>query len=271
MMTTGTVDFTGVKWTMLMTLYLRALDSREKNPILGDRAAADAVDRIDYDFRWPMRLAGGMRFLAALRERQLDQWAADLLREHSDATVLHLGCGLDSRAFRLDLPSGAHWFDVDYPDVIELRRQLYAETDHYRMIASSVTDPGWLDDIPTGRPVLVIAEGLLMYLQADDVRALLRRLTDRFASGAVLFDGLLPWAIRLSNLLPGPLGAYGMGWAVRDEHQLEGWNLGLRYHETASIVGQYPKIPVPAYRALYARLSQIPPLRDTLRLFRFEF
>ena len=37
--------------TLLVTLYLRALDSRSKNPILHDKAAEDAVSRIDYNFR----------------------------------------------------------------------------------------------------------------------------------------------------------------------------------------------------------------------------
>lgn len=51
----GTVDFSSVawgsvEWTNLVTLYLRAYESRSRKPILGDTAAAAAVDRIDYDF-----------------------------------------------------------------------------------------------------------------------------------------------------------------------------------------------------------------------------
>lgn len=266
------VDFTGVKWTMLVTLYLRAVDSRENNPVLGDHAAADAVRRINYDFgSWKMRLTEAHRFLVALRAKQLDQWAVDFLDMNPEATVLQLGCGLDSRAFRLGVPSGVRWFDVDYPEVIELRRRLYEDTDHYRMIASSVTDPAWLDDIPTRQPVLVIAEGLLMYLKEDDVRVLLQRLTDRFRTGALLFDGLLPWPVRLFNMLPGPYGSLDMGWAVRDERRLEQWNPRLRHRETATVVGRYSKVPVPTYRILYALLSRIPAIANSLRMFRFEF
>lgn len=271
-MVTTKVDFTGVKWTMLMTLYLRAVESRDKNPVLGDHAAADAVERINYNFgSLKMRLTESDRFLVALRAKQLDLWAADFLSAHPEATVLQLGCGLDSRAFRLDVPAGARWFDVDYPEVIDLRRQLYKETDQYRMIASSVTDPAWPDEIPAEHPVLIIAEGLLMYLPEDEVRTLLRRLTDRFPTGALLFDGLLPWVVRFSNMLPPPFGSLSMGWAARDERQLEQWIPRLHHRETATVLAQHQKVPVQIYRVLYALLSRIPALRDMLRMFRYEF
>ena len=62
--------------------------------------------------------------------------------------MLHLGCGLDSRFFRLDPGPGVEWYDVDYPDVAELRRQLYPGREHYHVVAASVTDPAWLADVP---------------------------------------------------------------------------------------------------------------------------
>lgn len=52
---THKVDFTDVRWGSvewmnLCTLYLRAYESRSPAPILGDTAAAEAVDRIEYDW-----------------------------------------------------------------------------------------------------------------------------------------------------------------------------------------------------------------------------
>jgi O-methyltransferase involved in polyketide biosynthesis len=163
--TAAKVDFSSVRWgsvewTNLVTLYLRAHESRSRRPILGDHAAAEAVDRIDYDFKRIRRISlpASNQYLVALRAKQLDDWAADFLARHPDAVVLHLGCGLDGRAFRLAPPPSVLWFDIDQPVVIELRRRLYDDTDRYRMIGSSVTDPEWLDQIPTGRPTLVVAE-----------------------------------------------------------------------------------------------------------------
>ncbi len=62
--------------------------------------------------------------MVALRGTQFDSWITDYLNGHPDAVVLHLGCGLHSRAFRI-APEGVRWFDVDLPQVIALRRKLY--------------------------------------------------------------------------------------------------------------------------------------------------
>jgi O-methyltransferase involved in polyketide biosynthesis len=273
------LDFTGVRWgsvewTNLCTLYLRAYESRLERPVLGDHAAADAVDRIDYDFARLHRAAQpwGNQFLVALRAKQLDTWAEDFLRRNPDAVVLHLGCGLDSRAFRLDVPSGASWFDVDVPDVMALRRQLYTERPGYTMIGSSVTEHGWLDQIPTGRPALIVAEGLLMYLNEPELRHLLGRLTDRFGTGELLADLLSPWGPRFSQspLLAKASTSGITKWGTRDGHELPEWIPRLHLVETAMFLDP-EKIPLKPQRMLYRILTTIPFMRNYDRLYRFRF
>ncbi|MFD2054524.1 class I SAM-dependent methyltransferase [Mesorhizobium calcicola] len=85
--------------------------------------------------------------------------------------------GLDTRIFRVDPPPGVDWFDVDYPEVIELRRKLYPSRDHYHLVASSVTQPDWLAEVPRNRPAIVVAEGLTPYLPAHEGHACLRGLS----------------------------------------------------------------------------------------------
>lgn len=276
-MTTGRVDFTGVQSTMLVTLFLRALESRDANPILGDRFAAEAVKRIDYDWAKLARPSvTRSRYGIALRGRQLDEWAADFLRRHPDATVLQMACGLDSRAFRLDLPAGVRWFDVDLPDVIALRRELYDETGDYRMIAASVTDDGWLAEIPADKPGLIIAEGLLMYLPEADVRRLLRRLTDHFPGGELIFDGVPPWATRITQLAKRYFSRWYGGYPayltpVREASDIERWNPRLRNREDIAVMTQYDRIPDPGLRRFYRQGSRFPWFRNFLRVFRAEF
>ena len=272
-MTTTKVDFSSVgwrsvEWTNLVTLYLRACESRVPRAILGDHAAAEAVDRIDYDFKRIHRAAQpwANRFLVALRARKLDDWTSDFLRRHPDAAVLHLGCGLDTRAFRIDPPSTVQWFDLDQPGVIELRRKLYDETDTYRMIGSSVTDPGWLDEIPNGRPTLVVAEGLLMYITERDVRELLGRLTDRFPSGEMLFDTGPPSGPRLSKILTKGITK----WGIADPRELEAWNPRLRFVEQSSALAGYESIPYTPQRLIF-RLTYATPMRNFDVVNRFAF
>ncbi|OMC45555.1 methyltransferase [Mycobacterium sp. IS-2888] len=269
---TDKVDFSGVRWgsvewTNLCTLYLRAYESRSPAPILGDTAAAEAVDRIEYDWARMRRAMhpGSNQYLVTMRARQFDDWSADFLRRHPDAVVLHLGCGMDTRAFRLHPPETVRWFDVDQPGVIALRRKLYDDRDGYRMIGSSVTDD-WLDDIPTDRPVLMIAEGLVMYLTEPQVRTLLQSLTDRFGSGELLFDTTSPLGPRLSKVLTKGITK----WGIRDARELERWNPRLRFLERSAVGALYERIPSAPLR-LFWRLVNATPLGNYDVLNRFAF
>ena len=260
-MTTAKVDFSSVRWgsvewTNLVTLYLRAYESRSRHPILGDDAAAEAVDRIDYDFKRISRSSVPVsnQYLVALRAKQFDDWCADFLVRHPDAVVLHLGCGLDGRAFRLDPPPSVLWLDVDQPGVIELRRRLYSDTEQYRMIGSSVTDPQWLEDVPVGRPTLVVAEGLLMYLPEREVRGLLDRLTDRFEYGELLFDTISPLGPPLSKAFTNGIVKWGIG----DARDMQAWNPALRFVERTSALAGYQKIESTPVRWIYKLFSALP-------------
>src|SRR3954454_4760192 len=255
-MNVGKVDFTdlnndAVTWTSLATLYLRAWESHAERSILGDHWAAEALDRIDYDFaKFKKRLRPqSNQFLVALRAKQLDDWVAAFLARHPEATVLQLGCGLDSRMLRLDPPAAVRWFDLDVPQVIEVRRRLYPERDRYQMTGASVTDPGWLRQVPADRPVLIIAEGLLPYFPETDVRRLLQRLTDHFSSGELIFDGVAPWLTRLAK---------AARWGIRDGREIERWNPRLRCVEQLPFTTPFAKIPARRYRALYRLGNGIP-------------
>jgi len=254
---------------MLCMLYLRACESRLAHPILGDHFAAQAVARIDYDFQRIHRrvFPAFNQFGVALRGAQFDAWITDYLNGHPDAVVLHLGCGLHSRPFRLAVPEGVRWFDVDLPRVIALRRQLYSESETYRMVGSSVTDPGWLDELPTGGPVLVVAEGILMYLTPADITELLHRLLDRFDTGELLADLLSEWGPRLSRILTSGI----IKWGTRDGGEITRWDARLRLIEDSPVIAGFDKIPLTRQRRMYRMQYGIPAARNYDRLFRYAF
>lgn len=184
----------GVTETMLVTLAARAADAASPSPLLNDRWAKDVMSHVDYK---PKMNANFVR-IVTLRARLLDTWATEFLDVNPDATVLQLACGLDSRALRLSPGRRVRWIDVDLPDVVELRKRLLAApSDNYTLVASSVLEQAWLDAIPTDRPVLVIAEGLLQYLEPADVQRLFRRLCRHFTCGEVIFDAIGSLHLRL--------------------------------------------------------------------------
>jgi O-methyltransferase involved in polyketide biosynthesis len=181
------VDLSGAPQTMLATFYAKALDADLPQPILGDRLAKEIAERIDYDWS-KTSITKANSPSVTTRTAHFDGWVRQFLAVHSDATVLHLGCGLDGRAFRLNPGPGVEWYDVDYPEVADLRARLYPARDHYHLIAASVTDPAWLSQVRTDRPTLMIGEGLTMYLTGADGIALLNRIVDTFPSGELQFD-----------------------------------------------------------------------------------
>jgi O-methyltransferase involved in polyketide biosynthesis len=194
-MTTAKIQFTKEKETMLMTLRGRAIQSQWKNPILRDPWAEEAMQHIDYDMSkqltgaasWSMWRDIGPTIIAT-RAATFDQLTTRFLADHPDAVVLQVGCGMDSRALRVNPPAGVEWFDVDFPDVIDLRRQLFPARDHYHMIGAPLEDLRWLDEVPRERPGLMIAEGVLHYVSETDVKALLNAVVAHFPSGQLLFD-----------------------------------------------------------------------------------
>lgn len=265
------VQLTGAQETLLATLYGRAVDSRAKRPILGDALAADTVRRLDYDFR-RMRLNAGDAAGVAMRARQLDVWTAGFLARHDEATVVHLGCGLDTRVHRIDPGPGVRWFDIDFPEVIELRKQLYPERAGYTMIPSSVTDPAWVARIPSDRPTLIVAEGLLMYLTEEDGTALLRRLMAHAPSGELAFDAFSPFAIRVQwiNRVVVKAGAR-LHWGT-DADGIAALRPGLEILENVSAleVPGIEKLPA-AYRLVARAWATLPKVRDMARMYHCRF
>lgn len=207
--------------TYLITLYGKALDSRKEHPILNDTFANAVVRKIDFDFE-KLKSPKGAEVSLPVRAKHFDGWTREFIAAHPVSTVLNLGCGLDSRVFRIDPPSTVNWYDVDLPDVIDLRKQLFPERHACVLIGSSVTDPGWLERIPGDRPVIVVAEGLLQYLTEQEVIALFSRITGKFPEGQIIFDAYSRNMIRFVLLLAAARRARpSLLWGIGDSRKLE--------------------------------------------------
>ncbi|RRR47846.1 class I SAM-dependent methyltransferase [Mycolicibacter terrae] len=266
------VDLRGAPQTMLATLYAKALDADLPEPILGDRYAKDVVARIDYDWR-KTTITAARSPAVTTRAAHFDTWAGTFLAAHPDAVVLHVGCGLDARYFRLAPGDGVDWYDIDYPDVAELRRRLLPASEHNHVVSASVTDPAWFAEIPTGRPALMLGEGLTMYLSEQDGVALLRRVLEHCASGELQFDAFNWLGIKSqwSNAVVRRSGAT-LHWAINGPGdilaavpgtQLLQWE---RWFESDTF-GQLPR----AYRALGRAMSLIPAVANMSQYHRYAF
>jgi O-methyltransferase involved in polyketide biosynthesis len=180
---------TGVAETLAITLYARLAEAKRPDCLLKDEKALEIAQQINYDFEkyssgWTSQLG------CILRIKTYDEVVRQFLSEHPDAVILNLGAGLCTRFSRLD--NGiAHWYAVDFPEVIEVRRQLMPESNRQEYIASSILDFDWMNQVNTsGKPILAIAEGVCPYLTETENRSLFKALGDRFPGTEFLFDML---------------------------------------------------------------------------------
>ena len=149
---------------------------------------------------FPLKGKSGSKWLAyymGMRSAVFDRWLTKALAENPGAAVLHLGCGLDSRVLRVK-HEGHLWFDVDFPAVMEERSLHYQQTEQDRMLSSDLREEKWLREIPDG-PVIVVMEGVSMYLQREELETLLSRITSRFRRVALLMDCYTEFAAKASK------------------------------------------------------------------------
>lgn len=248
----GSIKLTGAQETLLMTLLSRARDAESTYPILNDTYALSVVQQVkDSGYNFSKRIKYGLlerptSAFISLRTRIFDLKTEAFLAAHPDrATVLHLACGVDSRSLRIRWQGeGRLWVDVDKQDVIELRRQVLRDPGagsgaEYRLIDPSITEEGWLEncDIPTDRPVVVVMEGLSMYLSRDEVYRLLRQITryflDRDVHGEIYFDAAGTFIVNAANMV-GALKHLdtSLKWTLSDHGELEREVPGLKFRDS---------------------------------------
>ncbi len=255
--------------TLLITLYSKAVNVPAGLP-RGSKAR-QILEQLEYDFS-ALRVPLGTRLTVCLRAMKLDDIARDFLHDLPDCVVLHLGCGLDNRFQRVD-NGRVEWYDLDLPDVIALRRRFYEECERCHMIASSVTDLEWTRFVSAqGRPVLVIAEGLLMYLEEPDIKALLLKLQAEYPGCSLAFDAYSPQVVRRISAHPSiqRTGAT-IQWGIDDARQIEAWGEGIRlneewYFDQSQAIARLAF----GYRLVFALAALFPAARKAHRILHFN-
>lgn len=269
------VDLSGAPQTMLATLYAKALDADARHPILGDRYAREIVDRLDYDWSQTTITPTNSPSVTT-RSAHFDNWTRQFLASRptgSKTTVLHLGCGLDSRYFRVNPGPDVEWYDVDYPVVAALRQRLLPAGEHNHVVAASVTDPAYLAEISADRPTLMLGEGLTMYLTRDDGISLLRRVVDRFPSGELQFDAFSRFGIRSqwTNSVVRRAGAR-LDWGINGPDEIIAAVPGTRLLAWVSPfdTAEFKEIR-PVYRTMSWVMTKASPLRYMAQYHRYAF
>ncbi len=262
-MSTTLPAFTPAQESLFLTLGGRALDSRLPRPFLGDTMADEILTTVGYDLaNFPslntkLLDAKSTVFDIAVRAKRLDEVVRRFVVQHPDAVVLDLGAGLDDRMFRVDPPPTVEWYDIDFPVVDELRRQVLPHAASAHSVGADLTDPDWLDDIPTERPAVIVADGLIAFLTEEGLVSLLNRLTGHFPSGELAFNlytTYATWALKHSRGLAAIAdGVVNPGF--NDPRQPERWVGGLKLIEEIFLTRAPEVAELPLFIRMTARLA----------------
>ncbi len=146
-------------------------------------------------FAWPM----------IVRTAVMDEIIQRCVKLEGYDTVLNLAAGLDARPYRLELPASVRWVDADLPGILTYKeRQLAGQRARCRLEFAKLdlTDARARTEL-FGRAgdgaskVLVISEGLLVYLTPENVAALARDLSAQPPFRAWLIDLAAPRLLKM--------------------------------------------------------------------------
>ena len=186
----------GVNKTLYIPLYGKACVSR-KGLFLRDPMAEKIWGTEGFALGGKAR-SKWLAYYMGIRAAVFDQWTRQQMDAMPEAVVVHIGCGLDSRALRVDAGQ-RKWYDVDFPAVIRERKRYFSETACYKMLEGDAAEAAWLQQIPERKSAIVVMEGISMYLALPQLQALMAALWGHFSEVTLLMDCYTEKAARLSK------------------------------------------------------------------------
>ncbi len=185
-----------VNKTLYIPLYGKSYVSK-KGLFLEDKKAEEIWEAEGVELKGKSK-SKWLAYYMGIRSAVFDEWVRKQMAATSDAVVIHIGCGMDSRATRVRADNH-RWYDVDFAEVIAERRKYYSESEHYQMIAGDVRDCRWLTTIKENKSAIVIMEGVSMYLTVDEMQNLADSLCAHFESISLLVDCYTSFAAKMSK------------------------------------------------------------------------
>ncbi|KAI8965374.1 putative polyketide synthase protein [Daldinia sp. FL1419] len=268
------ITLTGPQETLFGPLISRATDAKAEYSILKDTDSCRILDRIDHDLdKFGINETHAMMY--ALRTLRLDTWTTEFLLNNQEATVVYLACGLDDRFRRIKADmTKVRWIDLDLPDVVELRAKLIPNPEgDYRLIAADATDKTWLEQIPADRPTVVICQGLIMFLEEESGKRMIRQVIDHFKTGHLIIDAVGTVLLSLQDQVD-TLVATGSSfkWGVDDPKSLESIHPQLKMVNALgpSELGDNVHLPL-GTRLMLSTYSDLPWLKYLTSYMRFNF
>jgi O-methyltransferase involved in polyketide biosynthesis len=239
------IQLDGIKETLLLPLWGRAFETKKKNPFLVDMKALEIIENIDYDFSsFEKRINPLSRASWVARSIYFDNKIRQFLETYPEASIMNIGCGLDTTYDRIN-NNRAKWYEIDFPEVIEIRRKYITECSNRIFLPCSVLDNSWYVKIENKENIFLMMAGVIYYFEELEVSDLFQSISDGFKKCDIAFDYSSPRGVKIANKKVIERGgmdknAY-LRWGIKNIYELEKWNPKIKIVENIKMFDTYKK------------------------------
>ena len=242
------MDLSQVSRTAILTLICHAVEAEKNKSDFKDPMAVLCLERLmsvasGEDKRWIIRKKRryegiGARDAKALirRVKVFDDAVHRFIADHPSCTVINLACGFDTRFWRIENEK-CKYIELDFPEVIQLKKEILKDHLVYEVIGGSVLDTSWIDKATKNgnTDILLLAEGLFMWFPPRDAIRLFKEIGEGFYRSQLVLDmvpekytlGIWRRLIRLHSRIDWGLDvAWDFG--IKNSHDIEAYGNGLK-------------------------------------------
>ena len=159
---------------------------------LEEKIPAGALERISKSSSEYTMLASVARYY------NFDEMIKNFLAQHEKCNIVNLGAGLETAVFRLQAKN-AVFYEIDLPEVIELRKNILGAKENETLIGADLFAPEWTKRINTALPSLLIVSGVFQYFREEKILQFLSDVKKRFPNGELIFDATNEIGIKYAN------------------------------------------------------------------------
>ena len=267
-----------VQETLIIPLFARKVCSELYPDLYRDETAVRLIDQIDYDFseaeknsRSLMQRFGSLE--VAMRQGDLAFEVRDYLKDHPNAAVVNLGCGLDSTGRACDNGS-CKIYNLDFPDVIAVRNELLPVGEREENIPCDLNDTAWFSQIDATDGAIFFASGVFYYFLMEQVKALVQKMADAFTSGVLVFDAANRTAVKIiakTWLKSAKIKDVGAYFAVSDaKSELSPWDSRLKVTSRGYMLG-YNDLRDPSVSGFFRFLARVGDSMMKMQIVKINF
>ena len=253
-----------VQETLIIPLFARKVCSELYPDLYRDETAVRLIDQLDYDFSEAKKNSRSLtqRFGSlevAMRQYDLAFEVRDYLKDHPNAAVVNLGCGLDSTGRACDNGS-CKIYNLDFPDVITVRNELLPVGEREENIPCDLNDTAWFSKIDATGGAIFFAAGVFYYFLTEQVKTLVQSMADAFPGGLLVFDAANRTAVKMiakTWLKSAKIQDVGAYFAVSDAPKEIGpWDSRLQVSSRGYMLG-YNELKDPSVSGFFRFLAKV--------------